>query len=58
LTYTDMGRKSVSWTRRGHTAACCRVLHQLWEWHLQNTGASPPWDLQEMAAMSESLDEG
>lgn len=55
ISFPKCGRKSVSWTVRGHEAAARQVLRQLWSWHIDSGGKPPAWNLDELADPSENV---
>ena len=49
VTYPFRGwGRSISWSRRGHGCAAGMVLHQLWSWHHDATGAALPFALEDV----------
>jgi hypothetical protein len=45
LVHPLLGRKSISWSERGHSLAAGMCLHQLWSWHMEASGGDPPFQL-------------
>ena len=45
LVHPLLGRRSISWSERGHSLAAGMCLHQLWSWHMEASGGDPPFQL-------------
>jgi len=54
LVHPLLGRRSLSWSERGHCKAAGMVLHQLWSWHTACTGQPPPFALDDLLPQESS----
>lgn len=54
IIYEGRVPKSVSWTKRGFSAAASRAIWLGWEYHREMTGVYPPWN---MAALEKEVRE-